>query len=999
MIHTTCNGIYIHTIQPNKNWGTAKMMNYFVFLMGCGDEIKAPPIQEEEGNILVDEDGDTYLSDEDCDDENFSINPGADETCDGIDNNCNDIIDEDVMTTYYQDLDGDGFGDPFYSQKSCSTPDGFSLTGTDCNDDEALSFPGSVESCDGIDNNCDGEIDEGVGILFFGDVDGDGFGEESNPILSCEIRSGIATVFGDCDDSNSTVYPDAIEICDAIDNDCDEEIDEDATSTFYSDIDNDGYGDPQTATELCTLTEGFVGNNLDCNDFDTNISPLVSESCDGIDNNCDGNIDEGVLDVFFADTDADSYGDASNSIESCTAPNGYVSNDLDCSDSNPFAWTTLAIETCDGVDNDCDGEVDEDDSQNAILWYEDRDGDNFGDPDSTVWSCAAPDDFVTNSDDCNDDDITISPIGIEFCDDVDNDCDGIVDNDAADALEWYQDGDEDGFGEGSTENAPVLMACDAPSGFVENDFDCNDNNDTINPDIDETCDGLDNNCDNEIDNDAMDMDVYFVDEDGDGFGGEEVLACSDSLVEKLVPDGGDCDDIDDEIHPNMPEICDEIDQDCDGVLNNDAVDASVWYEDGDEDGFGDIVEDAIDLVFACEAPDGFVEQTGDCNDNNDTINPDIQEICNDKDDNCDGVIDEDGIPSAPLWYRDVDQDLYGNVAFPLHSCSQPEGYVSESTDCDDLDNDVYPDATEYCNEEDDDCDHEIDELGAIGRQTFFLDADNDGYGTADTIIEGCSAPQNYVLNDNDCDDDNENRYLGAPETCISGDMNCDGVVPELCSNCLEILEEAPETESGLYDIEISSTSSSQEVYCDMETDGGGWTQFVFIGLDTEGYKLQYSAIFSNDILGEVGTGSYKVDASELVVTASEIRYSEPETSATDSASTTDEWAYDFSCDITPQILGKILSPGHMNQPAAPISCTNLHTNTVSSNAILTNYQSWDGCWSKPRFWIGSDEQANSSYHGNYCVDCVVTWKCNDTIPGTYYAPSGNHYKAVAFWLR
>ena len=112
--------------------------------------------------------------------------------CDGIDNNCNDIIDEDVMTTYYQDLDGDGFGDPDNTEDACSTPDGYSLTGTDCDDDEGLAFPGAVESCDDIDNNCDGEIDEGVGILFFSDLDNDGYGDEEAPILSCQIRPGLA---------------------------------------------------------------------------------------------------------------------------------------------------------------------------------------------------------------------------------------------------------------------------------------------------------------------------------------------------------------------------------------------------------------------------------------------------------------------------------------------------------------------------------------------------------------------------------------------------------------------------------------------------------------------------------------------------------------------------------------------------------------------------------------------------------------------------------------
>jgi large repetitive protein len=973
-----------------------KMIGYLLFLFGCEEEIKGPITEEEEGNILVDEDGDTFFSDEDCDDSNPLIYPNADEICDGIDNNCNDLIDEDVMTTYYQDFDEDGFGDSTKTEESCSTPDGYSLTGTDCDDNEPLSFPGSIETCDNIDNNCDGEIDEGVGILFFGDMDGDGYGDEETPILSCEIKMGLAEVFGDCDDSNSTVYPEAPELCDNLDNDCDADIDEDATSTFYADIDNDGFGDPETATELCSLTEGFVGNNLDCNDIDTNISPLIPEICDEVDNNCDGNIDEGVLEMFYADQDSDTYGDAANPIESCSVPEGYVSNDLDCSDSNAFAWTELGIEICDGEDNDCDEEVDEDDSQNSVLWYEDSDGDNFGNPDSSVWSCAAPDGFVSNSEDCDDEDITSSPIGIEFCDNVDNNCDGEIDEGSVDAEPWYEDGDEDGFGE-IVEDFVVTLACEAPIGFVGITGDCNDNNDTIHPEIEEICDGIDNNCDEEVDNEAVDMLVYFVDEDGDGFGSEEVVACV--LSGNLVAIGDDCDDASDQISPDGVEMCDGIDNDCDEEIDEEAVDAVPWYEDGDEDGFGEIVEEGLE-VFSCEAPVGFVELTGDCNDNNDSIGPEIEEVCNAKDDNCDGEIDEDGIASAPVWYQDLDQDEFGDDDFPLNSCSDPEGYVSNNLDCDDLDNDVYPNATEFCNEEDDDCDEEIDEVGAIGRQAFYLDDDGDGYGTVDTSIEGCSAPDNYVLNDNDCDDGDALTYLGAPEVCSSGDRNCDGVEEDLCGSCLELLDVGMGTESGVYTIQSSSASGSQDVYCDMETDGGGWTQFAFLGVDTEGYDYRYSAIFSDVGLGEVGSGSFKVDASEMVISASELRYSEPLSSEEGTVSTVDDWEYDISCDMTPQVLSKILSPGYMNQPAASITCTDLHTGFLSPNAILANYQSWSGCWSENRFWIGSDEQASNNYHGNYCADCVVTWKCNNnSIAGVYAGPSAGYYKSVAFWLR
>ena len=117
--------------------------------------------------------------------------------------------------------------------------------------------------------------------------------------------------------------------------------------------------DTGVITNVDSDGDGFAATE-DCNDSDPLISPQQEEICDGIDNNCDGNIDEGVLETFYADQDSDTYGDAANPIESCSVPEGYVSNDLDCSDSNAFAWTELGVEICDGQDNDCDGSIDED---------------------------------------------------------------------------------------------------------------------------------------------------------------------------------------------------------------------------------------------------------------------------------------------------------------------------------------------------------------------------------------------------------------------------------------------------------------------------------------------------------------------------------------------------------------------------------------------------------------------------------------------------------------
>ncbi|MBX7149384.1 carboxypeptidase regulatory-like domain-containing protein, partial [bacterium] len=129
---------------------------------------------------------------------------------------------------------------------------------------------------DGIDQDCNGS-DLACPPA---DSDGDGFSPND----------------GDCDDANSEIYPGASEVCDELDNDCDAQIDEDAVdaSYFYVDGDQDGYGDDLQVVSACNAPAGTVLNGDDCNDYDAQINPLVLENCDAVDNNCDGNVDEGV---------------------------------------------------------------------------------------------------------------------------------------------------------------------------------------------------------------------------------------------------------------------------------------------------------------------------------------------------------------------------------------------------------------------------------------------------------------------------------------------------------------------------------------------------------------------------------------------------------------------------------------------------------------------------------------------------------------------------------
>ena len=354
-----------------------RVINTFAlfFLFGCGDEVKPAPEPSDEGDILVDNDGDGFFSDEDCDDNDSATYPTANEICDGYDNNCDGQADEDVTSTFYVDSDGDGFGNENISTQACSAPNGYTINATDCDDTTADSYPGAEEICDNKDNDCNAEIDDGIGQMFYVDADGDGFGDENNQSEACDLRLGLSAVSGDCDDTNILISPSAVEICDEIDNDCNEQIDEGVSDTFYIDEDEDDFGNPDITMEGCSLPEGYVENANDCNDTDTLINPSANEYCDTVDNNCDGVIDENYsvdATLFYADVDGDTFGNEENTILACSVPEGYVTNTDDCNDTNDLV-SPNATEFCNGVDDNCDGEIDEIGVAIDNIYYLDED--------------------------------------------------------------------------------------------------------------------------------------------------------------------------------------------------------------------------------------------------------------------------------------------------------------------------------------------------------------------------------------------------------------------------------------------------------------------------------------------------------------------------------------------------------------------------------------------------------------------------------------------------
>ncbi len=386
----------------------------------------------DEGTLRYDDDEDGFSEvDGDCDDNDPDIHPGMPETCgDGLDQDC-DGSDLDCG-----DLDKDG--------------DGVSPNDGDCDDSDPSRAPGLEDiPYDGVDQDCDGRD--------LTDVDGDGF--DGGP-------SG-----DDCDDNAADIHPDADEVCNNIDDNCNGTADEGVITTWYLDRDQDGTGDSDQPITSCTQpTPAYVAQGNDCNDFDPDIHPGASETCNSVDDDCDGEVDENLtLYSYCNDADNDGHGDPSTGFSSClaTAPEGASSTCDDCDDTVDTVFPG-APELCDGQDQDCDGEVDEDIA--TLTYYLDTDGDGHGTSDQTVSTCTdAPEGYVSNFDDCDDNNSDVFPGAQETpYDGLDQDCDG---HDLTDV-------DGDGFDGGT------------------NGDDCDDNDPDIHPGALEICDnGLDDDCD------------------------------------------------------------------------------------------------------------------------------------------------------------------------------------------------------------------------------------------------------------------------------------------------------------------------------------------------------------------------------------------------------------------------------------------------------------------------------------------------------------------------
>jgi hypothetical protein len=374
-------------------------------------------------------------------------------------------------------------------------------------------------------------------ISYMPDLDGDGYGNFSNRVDTCVAPPGYVTLAGDCNDNNAAVHPGAPEICDGIDNDCDNYIDandNDAVGLIQYYIDQDQDGVPINATyRACPDPDGITTPfAFDCADNNPNIYPGAPEICDGIDNNCDGYIDSedsGLVggQIYYLDFDGDGFGRALFR-RWCSPPAGWVSNNTDCDDDNALVYQSATLY----IDNDNDGYT----NGSAIICY---------------GTTIPPGYKLTSSGaDCIDNSAAVHPGAVEICDGIDNNCDGNTDEGV---LPICQNG-----------GVVVNCGCDCPPGFSGSNCEIATDNDG---------DGVPNAADC-APNDPTMHTVYqfYTDNDADGYGaGSLITVCA---VNATTPPANhsmnnlDCDDSKSMIHPNAIEIGYNLtDDDCDGTVD------------------------------------------------------------------------------------------------------------------------------------------------------------------------------------------------------------------------------------------------------------------------------------------------------------------------------------------------------------------------------------------------------------------------------------------------
>jgi hypothetical protein len=804
-------------------------------------------------------DGDGAANESDCQPLELSVYPGATEVCDGVDQDCDgntdegfgdldgdaeadcvdtdddgdgvaDVDDNCVVTanTDQLDQDDDDIGDACENDTDGDgDPDQF-----DCAPQDDQIHHAATEVCDGDDDNCNGIADEG-----FADTDGDGLkncvdGDDDGDTVADEddncpeianatqIDSDLDELGNACDpdDDNDEVvdeldcapldgevFPGAVEICNGKDDNCNVAADEegaDGCTIYYYNQDGDSYGIASASKCLCAADHPYTASqDGDCQDTNGAVFPGANEICNGADDNCDTLVDEpgaGGCVQQYLDQDFDGYGTDAACV--CAGTAGYAVQDGDCEAGDPNV-NPGEPEVCgDAVDNDCSGATDEPEAQGCLDYWRDGDDDGYGVLGDGQCLCGPEGEYTAlQYGDCDDLDGENFPGGVEVCDGQDNNCAQGADEGVT--TTYWLDDDGDGYG-GSAPGYPTLEACALPGDYADNALDCDDQVFGTNPAAEEVCDGIDNNC-------MGGADEGFTDTDGDG----TADCVEDDTDGDGDPDTSDCAPLDSAIGAGVPEVCDDVDNDCDSEIDEaGASGCEDYWKDGDDDAYGVLG----DKQCLCSPTGDYTAlQYGDCADDDGDKFPTNPEVCDGKDNNCSGAVDED---VKSTFYFDNDGDGYGGPN-SVEACEPPdEDYVALTGDCNDFNGDITPGVSEVCNDIDDNCNGQIDE--ELETESIYKDGDGDGIAPENALTDvKCDVPVGWTMSvdvdddgapDWDCDDTDITIFPGSPTVCGDDkDNNCDGVVDQLCfTQC-----------SGTWPFQQDYPQSAHVDHADLDGDG------------------------------------------------------------------------------------------------------------------------------------------------------------------------------------
>ena len=656
--------------------------------------------------------------------------PGAEE-CDGLDNNCNAATDEGIP--------GVGLG--------CSAGVGACQSDglTQCDGQtgeilcDAVAADPRPESCDGVDNNCDGQVDNGLNL---GDACSVGVGVcAAGGVLACDGAGGVACT--------ATAGQPTVEICDGVDNDCDGQID---NGLGLGTACAEGVGAcRQAGVRVCGPDNAVVCGAQPL--------PPQAERCDGIDNNCDGQVDEGNPGAGAA-CNTGLQGACAAGTLNCGADGNLV-----CTPRNE-----PVVETCDGVDNDCDGLADEDAAGGPLsrACYEGPAGtEGVGVCTGGFAMCSAGAYGACVGE--------VLP-GVEICDGADNDCNGTSDILAGGGVCACRPGAaRDCYtGPAGTAGAGVChggrQACE-PDGLAFGA--CVGE---VRPGA-ELCDGADNDCNGAVD-DAPGVDQPCTVGIGEcAHGGLRICdpAGGSVICNATAGDPG-------------AEICDGLDNDCDGAVDDVAgVGDRCQVGVGTCTRGGNMICDLAQAALRCDALPG---------------EPSL-ELCDGQDNDCNGAVDDGNLPG-------VGQDCTTGIG----ACQNGGVTVCRGAGGVSCGASAGEPGAEVCDGVDNDCNGLVD--------------DNvPGTGAACALgVGACTQPGVFVCQGSEffC---NAIPTAPTPELCDGIDNDCNGQIDDgrdcnVYTTCLDAYTKGARA-SAVYRLLPPGNLAAVDVYCDMTTDNGGWT--------------------------------------------------------------------------------------------------------------------------------------------------------------------------------